>query len=335
MAASVLLFLPIAFWLYSVAPVNPAEQAAVADRFVMPEYCRPEPGERLVYLSAIVFLPVTLFGLAFAWRRWGDRLAPPPRIIVLSLETAVAVGLSATAWLAVLGNDYYHLRLNQFFLYPLLAVPLLPAALLAMRWDWGGKRRVRPFLNLLAVGLAGVTFLGSVFNDKGLYTSGSHFNVVFFPVVQVYQGKALLINCFSQYGLYPQLLLPLFCLVGLSVLSFTVVMALLTGASYTALWVFLWRACENKLAAFIGFAALLFNTWFFFSKQTALHPYYQYLPIRLVFPAFLVLLAWRQTASTDATTLLGTAGLPRRRSVVELGRRVTSLACLDANTVLR
>ena len=48
------------------------------------------------------------------------------------------------------------------------------------------------------------------------------------------------------------------------------------------------------MAAFIGFAALLFNTWFFFSKQTALHPYYQYLPIRLVFPAFLVLLAWRQ-----------------------------------------
>ena len=230
MAASVLLFLPIAFWLYSVAPVNPAEQAAVADRFVMPEYCRPEPGERLVYLSAIVFLPVTLFGLAFAWPRWGDRLALPP-VVVLSLEIALAVGFSATAWLAVLGNDYYHLRLNLFFLYPLLAVPLLPAALLAMRLDWGGERRVRPFLHLLAVGLAGVTFLGSVFNDKGLYTSGSHFNVVFFPVVQVYQGKALLINCSSQYGLYPQLLLPLFCLVGLSVLSFTVVMALLTGAS--------------------------------------------------------------------------------------------------------
>jgi hypothetical protein len=291
-AASVLLFLPVAFWLYSAAPVNPAEQAAVADRFVMPEYCRPEPGERLVYLVGIVFLPVALFGLAFAWRCWGSRLPPLPTLLALGLEIAFAVGFTVISWLALLGNDYYHLRLNQFFLYPLLAVPLLPAALLAMRWDLGGKRLVRPLLHLLALGLAGVVFLGSVFNDRGLCSGDFHFNAVFFPVVQVYEGKALLINCASQYGLYPQLLRPLFALTGLTVLGFSLVMALLNAGSYAALWAFLTRACENKSAAFIGFAALLFNTWFFFVRQTNLRPYFQYFPIRLVFPAFLVLLAW-------------------------------------------
>jgi hypothetical protein len=98
-AASVLLFLPVAFWLVSAAPVKPAEQAAIANRFVMPVACRPQPGEGLVYLSGIVFLPVSLFGTAFAWRRWGNRLPPMPGL-VWSLEAAFVVGLGVMAWLA-------------------------------------------------------------------------------------------------------------------------------------------------------------------------------------------------------------------------------------------
>ena len=291
--ASVLLFLPIAYYLYSAAPVDPAERAVVADRFVMPEYCRPEPGERLVYLAGIVFLPLALFGMVFAWHRWGDPLPPPPSIITASLEIAVAVALTLVAWLALLANGYFHLRLNEFFQYPLLAIPILPAALLAMRWDWAGKRFVWPLVTFCAFGLAGVAFLGSVFNDTSLWTSGAHFNAVFFPVVQVFEGKALLVNCASQYGLYPQLLLPLFRLISLSVLSFTLVMGILTAGSFAALWGFLARACENKSAAFIGFAALLFNSWFSFTKWANFDLYFQYFPIRLIFPALLVLLAWQ------------------------------------------
>jgi hypothetical protein len=292
-AASVLLFLPVAFWLSSAAPVKPTEQAAIADRFVMPDLCCPQPGERLVYFGGIVLLPLFLFGLAFAWRRWADRL---PRLPYLAwgLEVAFAVGLTVVTWRALLGDDYYHLRFNQFFLHPLLAVPLLPAALLAMRWDLGGKRLVRPLLHLLALGLAGVVFLGSLFNDKGGYSGGLHFNAVFFPVVQVYEGKALLINCASQYGLHPQFLLPLFRLIGLNILSFSLVMSLLTAGSFAALWAFLSRACENKSAAFVGFAALLFSTWFYFARRANLDLYFQYFPIRFVFPAFMVLLGWRQ-----------------------------------------
>jgi hypothetical protein len=292
-AATVLLFLPVAFWLYSAAPVNPVENAAVADRFVMPEYCRPEPGERLVYLSGIVFLPLVLFGIAFAWRRWGSRLPSPPSYAVLGLEVIFTGGLTVLSWAAFRGNNCFHLRLNQFFLYPLLAVPFVPAVLLVMRWDLGGGRFIRPLLHLAALGLVGVIFLCDVFTDKGPYCTELHFTAVFFPVVQVYEGKALLIDCASQYGLYPQLLLPLFRITSLSILTFTLVMALLTAGSFIALYRFLCRACENKTAAFIGFAALLFNTWFSFVKWANLDLYFQYFPIRLVFPAFLVLMAWR------------------------------------------
>ena len=79
-----------------------------------------------------MFLPLALFGIVLAWRRWGDPLSPPPNIVIASLEIAFAIALTLTAWLTLIANDYFHLRLNQFFQYPLLAVPLLPAALAAM-----------------------------------------------------------------------------------------------------------------------------------------------------------------------------------------------------------
>jgi hypothetical protein len=292
-AASILLFLPVAFWLYSAAPVKPAEQAAVAARFVFPEACLPQPGERLVYLGAIVLLPLLLFGLVFAWRHWADRLPQFPNL-ASDIEVALAVGLIILAWQLLRQQSYFHLQLNQFFRHPLLAIPILPAVLLMMRWDIGGNRLVRPLLTVLAVGLAGVVFLGCVSNDRGPYSGGLPFSAMFFPVVQVYEGKAVLIKCASQYGLYPHLLQPIFCLTGLTILSFTLVMGLLTAGSYTALWAFLSRACANKTAAFVGFAALLFNGWFCCVHLMEYDLYFQYLPIRFVFPAFLVLLAWRQ-----------------------------------------
>ena len=90
-----------------------------------------------------------------------------------------------------------------------------------------------------------LVFVACVFTDKGLYSGELHFTAVFFPVVQVYEGKGLLMNCASQYGLYPQLLLPLFRVISLSILTFTLVMGLLTAASYAALWRLCARLCEQ------------------------------------------------------------------------------------------
>src|SRR5439155_5522868 len=143
--------------------------------------------------------------LAFVCRRWAGRLPPLPGL-AWGAEIALAVGLAAFAWLALLPDDYLYLRRNSFFLNPLLAVPLLPAALLALRWDLGGRRWVRPALHLLALGLAGLSFLACLQSDRSPYTGAAHFNAVFYPVVAVSQGQALLIDCASQYGLYPHFL---------------------------------------------------------------------------------------------------------------------------------
>ena len=291
-AASVLLFLPLALWLYSANRMPAAQRDAIAQDFVVPGHCKPQPGERLAFLAGVVFLPAALFGLALARRRWEHRL-PALRGFRYGVGALLAAGLAAYIWLAQRTEEYFHVRRNVFFTAPLLAVPLLPAALAAMRWDLGGRRWVRPLLHAAALGLAGLVGLACVFSDRSPDCGLLHFTAVFFPVVQVHLGKALLIDCASQYGLYPHLLQPLFAAVGLSVLSFTAVMGLLTAGAYLALWRFLARAAKNRTAAFLGFGTLLFNGWFCFARCANFDLYFQYMPIRFVFPALLVPLAWR------------------------------------------
>lgn len=187
-AASVLLFLPLALWLHANVRISAAERAVVAQGFVMPESCNPQPGERLAYLAGVAFLPASLFVLAFLWRRWEKRF---PRLPALRLGFGIALtaGLAVVVWLALLGDEYYHVRRNLFFAYPWLALPLLPAALATLRWDLGGRRWVRPLLHLLAFGLAGLVFLACLGDAGGAYCGGFHFNAVFFPVVQVHLAR--------------------------------------------------------------------------------------------------------------------------------------------------
>ena len=333
-AASILLFLPLALWLHARRTAPPAERAAAAQHFVIPECCNPQPGERMAYLAGIVLLPASLFVLAFAWGRWGK---PPPPMPGLRLGTGLvlAAALVAVAWLAVLGDDCFHVRRNVFCTVPLLAVLLLPASLAALRWNVGGRRLVRPIFHVLAFGLAGVVFLACVFDDRAAYAGDFHFNAVFFPVVQVHLGEALLIDCASQYGLYPHLLQPLFAVAGLSVLKFTVVMALLTAGSFVALWLFLAQATKSRLAAFLGFAALLFNGWFSFVHCTNLDLYYQYMPIRFVFPALLVLLGWRYSRRPSRGLYWGLLALLAVGALWNLDSGLPALLELDGHALLR
>src|SRR6516225_8395883 len=151
--------------------------------------------------------------------------------------------------------------------------------------------------DLLAVFLVAAIFLGSILDEKELYVGHPHFMVVFNPVVQVLQGKALLINAVSQYGLYPDFLRPVFALSGLSVLKFTALIGLLTALSFAALWLVLKKAIHHRAIAVIGFLALVGNTWLNRlpdpARESLVDLYYQYFPIRFLFPALAVLLAWK------------------------------------------
>src|SRR5262249_9594987 len=256
------------------------------------------PGERLVFLTGLVFLPAVILCLSFALRWWtrpGRFLAPLENCWIVDLACASLFFVFCV--FCLVEHQFFHIRHTLFFRHPLAALPLFLGALAAFRFAWNG-RWSRWTAHALALALIMVVGLACVFDEGGTYSQNWHFAAAFNSVVQVHFGKALLIDGRGQYGLYAHFLQPLFALGGLSVLKFTLVMALLLAASYVALWVVLRQAVRNQLVALCGFFALVFTGWLSlrFPKDGRFQwvdPYFQYHPIRFLFPTLLVLLGWK------------------------------------------
>ena len=112
-------------------------------------------------------------------------------------------------------------------------------------------------------------------------------NAVFYCVTQVFAGKSLLVNIYSQYGLYAWLLVPLFKIIGLSTVKFSVVMGILNAASYLFLYLGLKRIVKNDLVSLLVFLAMAL--WVYWGDRVNFDEtprfYYQYSPIRILFPS--------------------------------------------------
>ena len=266
----------------------------------------------------MIFFPALIFGLSLGWRIlrlpcW-LRLPRAGRFII---ELLFGGALLFLTWYAFQADGFCHVHANPFYKHPFSSLIFLAVAA-AVWWcsrAWGARRgawsvdKIAPSptphipgffccaSDLLAVFLVAAIFLGSILDEKELYVGHPHFMVVFNPVVQVLQGKALLINAVSQYGLYPDFLRPVFALSGLSVLKFTALIGLLTALSFAALWLVLKKAIHHRAIAVIGFLALVGNTWLNRlpdpARESLVDLYYQYFPIRFLFPALAVLLAWK------------------------------------------
>ncbi|MFA5197260.1 MAG: hypothetical protein WC437_02445 [Patescibacteria group bacterium] len=114
-----------------------------------------------------------------------------------------------------------------------------------------------------------------------------HLNAVLYPVTQVVWGKTLLVDFTNQYGLYPHFLEPIFRIFGISVLSFSVVMSLLACVCVILIFLFLIKNIKNSIVAILSF----FTIMFYSAGLMAPEPYFQYWPIRTLFPFLIILLA--------------------------------------------
>ena len=112
-------------------------------------------------------------------------------------------------------------------------------------------------------------------------------NAVFYSVTQVYAGKSLLVDINDQYGLYAWFLNPVFKLVGLSTVKFSLVMGVLNGISFSCLFLGIKKLIKNDLFALIVF--LTVALWLYWQSRLPLiytaRYFYQYYPIRILFPS--------------------------------------------------
>jgi hypothetical protein len=224
---------------------------------------------------------------------------------------AQIVALSACLGLLIwtlCSNDICPLALNVIYRHPLGALPLLLLAWPLMRWLDRDSRAAR-WSGWLAIGLALVILLlaGLMGEHNAYATRGFHFAAAFDPVAQVQLGKNLLVDYDSQYGLYPDLLAPLFAGIGLNAAKFTLLFGLLSASSFALLSWVLDRVVSRRSVAVVGILAMIFNCWLTFQYNGGsvapkfLDPYFQYTPLRFVFPACSVALIWAYHRRPSAT----------------------------------
>lgn len=150
--------------------------------------------------------------------------------------------------------------------------------------------KIATWLSVLITTLISAMFIFDTAGVNETYTFTDHFNSVFYPISQVHQGKALLVDFVNMYGLYPQLLDPLFRVIGLDTLKFTIVMAFLLLLSFICWYIFLRLNIENKLILFFGYIGLLFIGYV--AIKYNFDPYFQFYPIRVIFPAIFLLASY-------------------------------------------
>jgi hypothetical protein len=332
-------FAPLGLWLHRHYGNSPPDLSETSKIFAVPQECRPEPGERLIYLSGMVFVPTCIFLLASLSARF-----PLP----LKLQSDWIEGFSlclltgGLVWFCAFatsgdkddaGNGHYHVRFNFLREHPaaLVFVPLFVA--LGIRPAPKDKNLLPPSqaldtsdaLNLkapwrpaarwfwpLLITVSIVPWASSIFSDQWYYAGKWHFNAVFDSVVRVYLGKTLLVDSTCQYGQYAWFLAPLFRCIGLSVAKFTAVMGLLTASSFLMIGLFLRQQVTRPLLAIAGLTTTLFNCWMLFLTVEGPHRgayldlYFQYVPLRLLIPASVLGLTgcWLQKPTRTLSRLI-------------------------------
>jgi hypothetical protein len=254
---------------------------------------KPEALERSRFLLGIVVFPVLLGAFNFL----GFQLLRRGRWPSGNhgwLMAGSALGLAGLgAYLVWVTPFFWQDHRMQPALGLLAAVLLALPSIMSKRPSWRDQPRQLYFAACLAISLpvAGYYLITpAALQEDPIF--GYHFNAVFHSIVQVLFGKALHVDFPNQYGLYPHFLAPLFKLMGLSVFKFSLVMTGMVLIAFTSLSLLLDRMLSSRLFAFAAFSAIIYYASVFPLLVTPEDRYYQYVPLRFVFPAIGLLMAW-------------------------------------------
>jgi hypothetical protein len=311
----------LALALALLAPLAPAGvDLAVINRevYLDPDWWRPEPLERFLFVAGVFLLPFCLGGSYLGVRRLLGT-APGRRAVEL-LESPVSWLVAPLALVLLCAAGFADDRRIVRTLIPGGALSLAASVLLAAGTVAVGGSRFREglerLLKFLLPGLAGLLLLGLLLfgvlgpeHISNVPIFGASFNAVFYSVVQVFFGKQLLVNLTNQYGLYPHFIEPILSVVGLSVYSFTALMALLNCLAFACLYRFLSAEVQDRLLAFLGLTTIVFFGYVA-GRVQGQDLYLQYHPIRTLFPAVSLLLvrAFAHGPTLRLSTLLFAVG---------------------------
>lgn len=288
----------IAPWI-SLPPPN-REILAVATNI------KPEPVESTLYLVALLFFPSALLLVSrFSWMsRLETLVGRAPRAAFFA---SVVLVVSFCVW-AIFGDHFFYGQLNAVMFERVSWVVCAVAALVAVLWRPALESRLVELMLAAVVIATGLMFgmLGVLpATDPYIGYSDGHFEAMFFPIVRNHLGGALASQCANQYGLYPGFLAPLFKIVGLTVARYSIVMSLLAVACLLGMWSVMRREIKRVWVAtgvWLSMVSFCFYAMGPYVKEV--HegrpgdPYFQYLPLRVLFPVLALWFASRDKAAS-------------------------------------
>jgi hypothetical protein len=264
----------------------------------------PEPAEFLQYVTGAFLFPILVLGLAPVLQKVLSWLAKRINMILIRniLAGFIIVSTVFLAWYDNLVSNQVYLKPNIFFTHPLTFSALAGITFALIIYssddkvaDWLRRSRLgRLLINIPMYGLAMLAGLINIFTSGAVTLEpvySNHFNAVFYAMSQVHAGKTILVNLVHQYGLYPHFLNLLFAATNLSVIKFTVVMAILIAIAMACLAMFLRREISNSLIALGGFVSIVYYGYFFLKPSYGFDPFFQYVPVRFIGPAVFIFLA--------------------------------------------
>jgi hypothetical protein len=252
---------------------------------------RPKPVERMQFVVAALSSPF-LIGLVLYLLEKKKSLvgylakhyyAPIVGGAVLALFFWVYVGLALSGFYFISDSITYTGWASVLFV-----VGVIPLGVYMFSEGGAKKNFFKGGSALLTVFTFVLVFLFSVLIFSSHY-SAYNLDPVIYPVAQVFAGKNMLVQVNSLYGLYPFYIVPIFNVIGLSVTSFSVVMATLTCLSVFFIYMFLRLVIKNESIRALGFFFVIFYS--LFTTRTSPDYYYQYWPIRYIFPTLLLLVS--------------------------------------------
>jgi hypothetical protein len=256
----------------------------------------PEPVERIQYVVSVALSPFIVF-LSYLGIK---RLLRKNCIFIKNINFVYSIGVIGTIislislfyFVSAQNNfDYFQNTplYDNFFFYVVCLFPcFLVCTYLATKKETFNKIFSLIF-GIVSLILIGMLFFMTIFNKNGYSGWLVHLDAVFYSVSQVFAGKSLLVDFNNQYGLYPHFLEPIFQIIGLTVLNFSIIMSTLTAISFILIFLFLKKTVSNNVISFLGFTSVVFFGLLIL-RLDSFDEYFQYMPLRVIFPTILIFL---------------------------------------------
>lgn len=283
---------------HEIFTTNVRDELLIMDNSDTNKLVEQELGEHFSYALSVSLVPLIVLLSLFLSRKylvfyqqknWQNFYLGISLLTFYLFFIALSI-LIYTIWLSYLaGNGSYAWQKTDLYGSSVGICFGLLLAYSAVLYGFFKQKKVEIFFKFTAVILSIFVTSFRLFNEGNLENLSYNFSPVFYPLVQLFLGKALLVDFKSLYGLHPYFLEPLLHLFGTNLAFISIIYASLFLISLLAIAFCLFANLENKLVALIGFIALLFIQNFandIWPISTAIA--FQYEPIRLFFPSLLL-----------------------------------------------